>query len=647
MEPSKAFKRNHLKPELLYSLNSDYKELILSSSELCKVWKALNNINSCTEQISHYLECYKPELGSALDKIKTSYNQLIEKVLKETLRIQKQQEKIEVEPQEDPRQAEWDQLSQELKQKQLTIKALKKQIEISKKSEEELQREVLTLSQIVEFDEKNQEEEPQENAGKVHKFGPKNLEEVKKIAENVSLDTQLKSFEDTLNKVESEHFSKSQVIKNLNGVIKSMAKQDNKKCKSTQVGEGELYWNVSPVTLQEVPLESKSCLVAVSQVEDLSKITIPQSSDPTNWSLTPKILRFLANTPSRLALVYPFKYFKSLLLEVCSRILSYQTPQLCLDEFLCVYFLEKFGLRRLAEIKLKEFLASLKFYTEKSLLAKLFAKVSGITGDLQNDSDYLMADYNTQVYFLYCLKFMRQDNSALWESSEGVTWIRAEKEQVFTSNLVPWLSVISKKTRSEISGTIKTLKDFEGQSGKFIDLEQLLGVYLREYIAARKNVQKQICKNLSDSDKVHKGLYSFEEFKSLVPKTVTGSKIPRAFYYALTGHQNNFQVSQNSVLGACVRLGLDLPSMEFEEAKLHTRLTESKSCSETKTPSLEKVSALLGQHFSIIRELKKNVEHFNELVSGGSDFRYCSKALQNIAGILSNSVEFFVFPVTF
>jgi hypothetical protein len=127
---------------------------------------------------------------------------------------------------------------------------------------------------------------------------------------------------------------------------------------------------LDPGSIVPVPNTSTSYYYLIKDVEGNSlNMTRPKVTDGLKWSLTPTIMRFLANSPSRMALPYPYSHFKKLLMEICIERLSinpevcgFMQPLLPLDEFLCIYFLKKHQLRRLAEIKLKEFLGSLKYH---------------------------------------------------------------------------------------------------------------------------------------------------------------------------------------------------------------------------------------------------------------------------------------------
>ena len=82
-----------------------------------------------------------------------------------------------------------------------------------------------------------------------------------------------------------------------------------------------------------------------------------------------------------------------------------------LEEFLLLFFLKKCQLRRLAEIKVIEFISSLKYYMKLWPRAKVFANLSGMlqTGDsMHTDSSTHSSDIYLQEFFFFIYSsFMR------------------------------------------------------------------------------------------------------------------------------------------------------------------------------------------------------------------------------------------------
>ena len=75
-----------------------------------------------------------------------------------------------------------------------------------------------------------------------------------------------------------------------------------------------------------------------------------------------------------------------------------------MEEYLILYFLMKFQLRRLAEIKLIEFLSSIKYYMKSEPRAKVFALLAGMLqrGEtMSTDASTHSCDVYLQEHYLY------------------------------------------------------------------------------------------------------------------------------------------------------------------------------------------------------------------------------------------------------
>jgi hypothetical protein len=84
------------------------------------------------------------------------------------------------------------------------------------------------------------------------------------------------------------------------------------------------------------------------------------------------------------------------------------------DEFVVFYFLKKHRIRRLAEIKLLEFIISLKYYNRYWLRAELFCQLMEVMRYQplfeQPDGFNYRFDYNTQNFFFSVYRKMATFN---------------------------------------------------------------------------------------------------------------------------------------------------------------------------------------------------------------------------------------------
>lgn len=129
----------------------------------------------------------------------------------------------------------------------------------------------------------------------------------------------------------------------------------------------------------------------------------------------------------------PWLHFRKVIYEIYNERVKYDTEiqgsqmttTMTLDEFVCIYFLKTYKLRRLAEIKLFEFLVSLRFYIKQQPRAAMFALFCNITSfpaNISNSEPYF--NYKFDIYllnfFLFTFKKFHEDVREFVED-EGVT----------------------------------------------------------------------------------------------------------------------------------------------------------------------------------------------------------------------------------
>lgn len=243
--------------------------------------------------------------------------------------------------------------------------------------------------------------------------------------------------------------------------------------------------------------------------------------------------------------------------------------------------------------------------------------------------------------------------------------------------------------------------------GQYVDVDQIIGFYLDEFIKVRIRSLDKLKKNFSKRNQVQQGLFSFDEFKSMLEITAKPQDIylypgdytvARAFYFSLTPGQNSFEISMMSFLASCIRYGIDNPYplvmigldlvfphvniksiIDGKDERISGIFSKGKSPKDTErgtspekanylkvgqkqtldirktddpnsittAPSVERTAALLAQHYSIIRELKRYSDQFKQLVQQSADNNAIMAAFERLSIILANACEFFAFPVTF
>jgi hypothetical protein len=681
------------------------RQIVKKNKNLSKCFKTLEQTNSCFADVISTVMCYRPELGLTLEKINAAYNKLFEVALECTISVisNKETEMLLIEKKhqktlDNQIEAKEDIQSQLEKQKEL-INVLKTRLKIANTSEEALIYEIKQLRDILKYDQTSTDTF-RNNLEKAKDDDDLNENhEAKNTNEDLGLKIKLDELEKVIKEIENGHQGNSNTLKEMHGVIRSMAKSSTTKANWTQTEEGELYWNLDPGSIIQVCSNPASYYYLIKDVEGNSlNLTRPKPTDSLKWSLTPTIMRFLANSPSRMALPYPYAYFKKLLMEICTERLiinpevsGYMQPLLPLDEFLCIFFLKKHQLRRLAEIKLKEFLGSLKFYMKWQRVF-MFSKVSGIAVDILDNNDYLYTDYHTQMYFIFCLGVLTSDSASVWEAPEGHTWLKSGKEESLTLQAMPWIGKNDlRRVRKDVSYMCRTINDSTGTEGEFVDVDQLITYYMKEYISLRQDNINKLSKNFTKTDQVHQGLYNYDEFKFLLPinedQPIPESIISRAFYYSLVAGTNTFEINSNSFVASCIRFGIENPcslvqvgwdlifpfplikymvdnkeekysGIVFKKEKgFVERNNYLKVPNKLNTPvkletqgnsvNLEKIAALLAQHYGVIRELKKFSEQFRIFDAQNGDLKAFKASFEKFYNVLNTACEFFTFPIIF
>lgn len=107
--------------------------------------------------------------------------------------------------------------------------------------------------------------------------------------------------------------------------------------------------------------------------------------------------------------------------------------------------LKKHQLRRLAELKLIEFLSSLKYYMKIWVRAKIFANLSGLLQITNNfaqktDANINSTDIYLQEFFFFAYSLFTKNKDGLNEVNEEQTYISVERESQVTNQVLYWMS---------------------------------------------------------------------------------------------------------------------------------------------------------------------------------------------------------------
>lgn len=289
-------------------------------------------------------------------------------------------------------------------------------------------------------------------------------------------------------------------------------------------------------------------------------------------------------------------------------------------------------MRRTAELKLLEFLVSLKYYVKIWPRAQTFAKMCNIIGvgksrdpqDVVNTYEY---DIYLQNFVIFAFERIVADPASLIDHSEGTTWVIKERlEDIANSILVFQGDFARKKFLTQLQQQYRFIGEGPDKDAEGVDVDKLLLAFIDEYVEAkRKNIKamtKYFYKNNQDMEKV----LSIEDFglalqevndteptvaNLMYPKDLT---ISRAFLYAITSGTNTYSINYKQFIASMVRFGLDCPfpyisfgadeqrQFEYQAAMLASGLVKKKNF------ALKKGRGLQGDNKKRYSGMKANTD---------------------------------------
>lgn len=669
-----------------------------------RIFLTLKRTNDFFNSILDSVKCYRPELGSSLEKVYLTYNKIFEAILESahTVIKKKEEEIIQVKKEHElhisAKLKEFQEIQQNLQKAKNLNQGLETQLRMNGIIESTLTREVEELRNILNYDQMYthmftsnvDKDKSDDNEGeKVNK---------NELNQEIGLKVRLEELYTMEQEIDKEHKLVDEELKEMH---KNLTQIANASTTTSRAVQTEMAWvkvDIDPEAVNLVPVNPLSyyCLIKAAEGTVVQQIK-PRVNDGVKWSLTPTILKFLSGNPNRKSMPYPYAYFKKLLQEICIERLSinpdicgYMQSPLPLDEYICLFFLKKNHLRRVAQGKVVEFLSSLKFHT-KWQRVQIFGRVAGISSDLFDNTDYLYADYHTQMYYIFCIGVLNT-NEFQFEGPEGHTWLSSDKEEVLSLQAMPWVGKADlRKIRKDVSYMTRIVVDPNGNEVECVDEDQLLGYYIKEFVSMRQSRLEKLQKNFIKLDQIQKGSYNYDEFRFLIPGLeelqLPDSLILRAFYYSSVSNPTSSDITLNTFSAACIRLGIDnpcvfaqvgwdlifpLPMVKYmvdgkedkysglilkKEKALAERApflrvpskanTSSKPDSSGSAIGLEKVTALLAQHYAIIREIKKVSENFKLIVQQKESQEMLNAGLERLNSVLNSACDFFTFPIIF
>ena len=212
--------------------------------------------------------------------------------------------------------------------------------------------------------------------------------------------------------------------------------------------------------------------------------------------------------------------------------------------------------------------------TAYNISQKLISHLDTLDGKIDDLSSPLLDIYSHEFFF-YC--FLTKDRKAFVDSKEGYTYIKSQQEARQTQKVMNFL--YGEKDRDiprwlkQVKTIIRKIKinPADEQEVDFVDVDALLKLYMQEYFALRKKIQKNIIfefKNFMSSTDEDICVEQVNSILQLVVPPKHASPIlqfantisfTRAYIYGIVCGSNDNVLKSDQFLVGCNRFGIDSP----------------------------------------------------------------------------------------
>ena len=183
------------------------------------------------------------------------------------------------------------------------------------------------------------------------------------------------------------------------------------------------------------------------------------------------------------------------------------------DEFVVFYFIKKYRIRRLAEVKLLEFIISLRYYTKFWLKAETFAMLMDVMRFIpladQTDMYNYRSDYYSQNFFFQVYKRIMIFEQITEE--DGTVYVSTKKVKKL---MKPMLFFSDEISRSRLFVRLeKDIRIFD--KVECADFDYALMLFMEEYYSVRRKLTNQITKLFSKMNDKIEGYLSLDEIMDI------------------------------------------------------------------------------------------------------------------------------------
>ena len=537
----------------------------------------------------------------------------------------------------------------------------------------------------------------------------------------------LKSMSRLFGGMENEQRTTRDTLLNMREVIKAMTKAA-KATTGTQVDESELLTQAGAIFSQEpepnpIDVAEGSSLNQPAARGDhlidelkLKEKNTPQEALVTRkhaekpWVLTPTLLVFLENMSkdNEAGKVLPWEYTQQLIGEVYEARIEAETElsggNMGFDEFVVVHFLMRHGMRRLAEVKLLEFIVSLKYYSRYWVRAEMFCQLMGVMRWIpvapEPDPNYSYAlDHNAQHFFFTVYRKIITFPQIYFE---GGTYVPLNSVKKLARAC---LFFADEYTRSRILAKLEKDLRVEGSTDN-CNFDLVLRLIVDEYLNSKKRISGQLNNAFSVKFEQNQGFFSLEEMRELFVELQhiyrsgesmqygypirSQMQVAKLYLFSCTAGKNGYDFNANNFVQACQRYGFDAPFPFMHNCQKGKRKGDPYSDPELPSPEpvkpdltnnrkpprqaaalvSQKSESVIGkegeragqeasvgreridigvkmfsQHFGILRELKTYVDIFTQTVKQEQDVEAVWKQMGQIGMVLDRGCQFLKFPL--
>jgi hypothetical protein len=199
------------------------------------------------------------------------------------------------------------------------------------------------------------------------------------------------------------------------------------------------------------------------------------------------------------------------------------------DEYLLLFFLDRYKYRNQAEYKILETLISLKYYWDMWPRARMFALLTGFLKPTLMDVNHAKGnpqlaipnvDIYLQEFFMHAFAILFRNKDDFFDSKDGITYLKYEYEENATQALITWFGEEdNRKWFNRVRKSMKRIKinPTDEQETELIDIDALLEMYVEEFQGRKKKILKDLHKEFMKKFSERKdGVFSTDELDRVV-----------------------------------------------------------------------------------------------------------------------------------